>query len=80
MSMVEIIGGAGPREAAAIMAVVVNLLQEEKRVRTAPLSRTSQSDWVLALHAPLASPSSLSSSYGQVAQSDPQWKREGKTP
>lgn len=44
----EIVGGAGPHETAAIMAVVAHLASEEAAARATPPSRPRQSSWVLA--------------------------------
>ena len=45
---IEIVGGAGPRETAAIMTVVAQLAIEEAAASAAPTSRPRQSSWVLA--------------------------------
>ena len=44
----DIVGGAGPHEAAAIMAVLEHLASEEAAARATPASRPRQSSWVLA--------------------------------
>lgn len=44
----EIVGGAGPPETAAIMAVLEHLATEEARAQATPASRPRQSSWVLA--------------------------------
>ena len=44
----EIVGGAGPQETAAIMAVVAHLTAEEAAARATPSQRPRQSAWVLA--------------------------------
>ena len=44
----EITGGADQDEAAAIGAVIANVLAEEEADRAAPPVRPRQSDWVLA--------------------------------
>jgi hypothetical protein len=44
----EIVGGAGPHETAAIMAVLAHLGAEEAAARATPASRPRQSSWVLA--------------------------------
>ncbi len=44
----EIVGGAGPHETAAIMAVLDHLTAEEAAARATPASRPRQSSWVLA--------------------------------
>jgi len=44
----EIVGGAGPHETAAIMAVLEHLSAEEAAARAIPASRPRQSPWVLA--------------------------------
>lgn len=48
MSVIEITGGAGPRETAAIMALVARVLEEESRAAANPAIRPRQSQWVLA--------------------------------
>ncbi len=48
MSIVEITGGAGHRETAAITAVVASLLEEEAAEQAKPSNRPRQSQWVLA--------------------------------
>ena len=48
MSIIEITGGAGPRETAAIMAVVASTLEEEAGGLARPSGRPRQSQWVLA--------------------------------
>ena len=48
MSIIDITGGAGPREAAAIIAVVASVLEEEDTARAKPSNRPRQSQWVLA--------------------------------
>ncbi|MDH3427903.1 MAG: hypothetical protein OEM23_05655 [Gemmatimonadota bacterium] len=45
---VEIAGGAGPAETAAIMAVVAQLASEDEAARATPAQRPRQSSWVLA--------------------------------
>jgi hypothetical protein len=45
---VAIVGGAGPREAAAIVAAVAQALAEEEGLRALPPARPEQSPWVLA--------------------------------
>lgn len=45
---VEIKGGAGPRETAAILAVVAKVLEEEGAARANPANRPRPSQWVLA--------------------------------
>jgi len=45
---IEIAGGAGPRETAAIMTVVAQLAIEEATAQATPVSRPRQSSWVLA--------------------------------
>lgn len=57
---VEITGGAGPREAAAVLAAVARVIQDEAQRRAQPVSAPHQSGWVLAwrpreVHAPLPS-------------------------
>ncbi len=57
---VEIAGGAGPQEAAAILAAVARVLEDEVQRRAQPTSAPQQSGWVLAwrpreVHAPLPS-------------------------
>ena len=44
----EIVGGAGPHETAAIMAVLQHLATEEATAQATPASRPRQSSWVLA--------------------------------
>ena len=48
MSVIEITGGAGPQEAAAITAAVAKLLEDERAARATPSLRPRQSQWVLA--------------------------------
>ncbi len=45
---IEIRGGAGLEEAAAIGAVITYLLEEEATAGSAPSSRPNQSPWVVA--------------------------------
>ena len=45
---VEITGGAGPEETAAIMAVIGHLAEEEAAARAVPSQPPRQSPWVLA--------------------------------
>lgn len=45
---VEIVGGAGPEETAAILAVVAHLAAEEAAARAQPIQRPRQSAWVMA--------------------------------
>ena len=45
---IEIRGGAGPREAAALVAAVAQLMTEEEGLRALPPARPEQSPWVLA--------------------------------
>lgn len=45
---VEITGGAGPRETAAIMTVVAQLAIEDAAAKANPSARPRQSSWVLA--------------------------------
>ncbi len=57
---VEITGGAGPREAAAILAAVARVLEDEAQRAAQPSVAPRQSGWVLAwrpreIHAPLPS-------------------------
>ena len=57
---VQISGGAGPMETAAILAAVARLLQDEAQQAAVPVSAPQQSGWVLAwrpreAHAPLPS-------------------------
>jgi len=47
-SNIEITGGAGPEEAAAIMAVIGHISDEEASARAVPSQRPRQSAWVLA--------------------------------
>jgi hypothetical protein len=44
----EIIGGAGPRETAAIMAALVRLSEEQSWVSSFPAPRPEQGTWVLS--------------------------------
>ncbi len=44
----EIVGGAGPHETAAIMAVMAHLAGEEAAAQATPAQRPRQSSWVLA--------------------------------
>ena len=44
----EIIGGAGPRETAAIMAALVRLAEEQAWAASFPESRPMQGSWVLS--------------------------------
>jgi len=44
----EIIGGAGPRETAAIMAALVRLAEEQSWASSFPASRPEQGTWVLS--------------------------------
>ena len=48
MSIIEITGGAGPRETAAIMAIIAGLLADEETAMAQPSNRPRQSQWVLA--------------------------------
>ena len=67
MSVIGIAGGAGPRETAAIVAVVANILEEEGRARAAQSDLPGQSQWVLAWR-PREVPAPLpSSTYDVVA-------------
>lgn len=45
---VEIVGGAGPEETAAIMTVVAQLANDEATAMATPVQRPRQSSWVLA--------------------------------
>jgi len=45
---IEITGGAGPSETAAIMTVIARLAVEEATALATPVSRPRQSSWVLA--------------------------------
>lgn len=45
---IEITGGAGPQEAAAIVAAVAQVIVEEEGLRALPPVRPEQSPWVLA--------------------------------
>ena len=45
---IKIAGGAGPEEAAAIMAAISHLEREEDAARAIPSQRPRQSAWVLA--------------------------------
>lgn len=47
----EIIGGAGPYEAAAIAAVIARITEEELAAAAQPRPRPQQSAWVTALWA-----------------------------
>ena len=44
----EIVGGAGPAETAAILAVISHVATEEAAARAIPSQRPRQSSWVLA--------------------------------
>ena len=44
----EIIGGAGPRETAAIMAALVRLSEEQSWASSFPMPRPEQGTWVLS--------------------------------
>ena len=44
----EIIGGAGPRETAAIMAALVRLAEEQAWAASFPEARPMQGSWVLS--------------------------------
>ena len=48
MSRLEISGGAGEDETAAIAVVVASVLADEERALANPPPRPRQSDWVLA--------------------------------
>lgn len=48
MSVIEIKGGAGPQETAAILVAVARVLEEESQQRATPEGRPEQSAWVLA--------------------------------
>ena len=52
MSDLEISGGAGPAEAAAIVAVVQHVLETEAAQQARPVSRPDLSLWVLSNRAP----------------------------
>ena len=70
MSTIEITGGAGPRETAAIMAVVAGLLAEEEAALARPSNRPRQSQWVLAWR-PREVPAALPShTYDSVSWSE----------
>ena len=45
----QITGGAGPYEAAAIVAVIARITEEQAEAASTPRSRPQQSAWVLAL-------------------------------
>ncbi|MFQ5553742.1 MAG: hypothetical protein ACE5GC_00050 [Acidimicrobiia bacterium] len=59
--MIEITGGAGPRETAAIVAAVGLLLEEESAAWATPDPPSRQSAWVLAWR-PREKPAPLPSS------------------
>ncbi|MDJ0961280.1 MAG: hypothetical protein QNJ88_11510 [Acidimicrobiia bacterium] len=74
---VEITGGAGPREAAAILAAVARVLQDEAQRRAQPVSAPRQSGWVLAwrpreIHAPLPSHTYDTVPWADTAQDETQ--------
>ncbi len=48
MSAIEITGGAGPRETAAILAVVAHVVDETRIATASPPPPPRQSAWVLA--------------------------------
>lgn len=48
MSRIEIKGGAGPAETAAVVAVVTHLIAEETSARGSSTDPAAQSPWVLA--------------------------------
>ena len=45
----EIVGGAGPYEAAAIVAAIARIVDEQAAVAADPTPRPQQSAWVTAL-------------------------------
>jgi hypothetical protein len=74
---VEIAGGAGPREAAAILAAVARVLQDEAQRRAQPSAAPRQSGWVLAwrpreVHAPLPSHTYDTVPWTDTSESDDQ--------
>ena len=72
MTLIDITGGAGPQETAAIMAAVAQLLEEERAADANPSQRPRQSQWVLAWR-PREVPAPLPShTYDSVPWGDPE--------
>ena len=73
----EITGGAGPMETAAILAAVARLLQDEAQRSAEPPAAPRQSSWVLAwrpreIHAPLPSHTYDTFRWADTPESDDQ--------
>lgn len=64
---IEITGGAGPQEMAAIMAVIGHLSDEETSARAVPSARPRQSAWVLAWRPRQSNPPLPSHTYDAMA-------------
>ena len=45
----QISGGAGPYEAAAIVAAIARIMEEQAAAASSPRSRPQQSAWVMAI-------------------------------
>lgn len=72
----QITGGAGPQETAAIMAVVAHLNEEDAAAQAMPSQRPRQSAWVLAWRPRPAAPPLPSHTYDAMAWAEIEGEEE----